>query len=162
MIKPDSLRAALVAAAPVLASNPDTLRMWVERGKIVCRNGASLHHEYRYTLSVVIIGWTGPADALILAINRWLLTQQPDLLSAGRDETFSFDVDIIDSSTIDLALELQLSEAVSVMDAGGGQFELTYLPEQSPLFAEAVLDPPPVPLTSIWFQGQQLIPAGDG
>lgn len=158
MIKLESLRAAIEAVAPVLARNPDQLKMWVEKGKIVCRNGSSLAFEYRYTASVVILNWTGHPDVLMLAINRWALTQQPDLLAAGRAESYSFDADVIDSQTIDLAFEIPLTEPVAVMDNGDGTFELMHLAEPVPMFADAQIDPPPPPLTSIWYQGQQLIP----
>ena len=157
MLKPASLRAALAAVAPVLDADATMLRMWVEKGKIVARRSANRSFEYRYTLSVVVVGWTGPPEVLFLAINQWLELNQPDLLAGGRDESYSFDVDIIDSATIDLAMELALSEPVAVMDGGGGQFELIHLPE-APLFGDAQQEPPPPPLTSIWYQGAQLIP----
>lgn len=161
MLKPASLRAAIAAVAPVLAEDPDALRMWVEKGKIVARRSANRAFEYRYTLSVVVVGWTGPPEVLFLAINQWLELNQPDLLAGGRDESYSFDVDIIDSKAIDLAIELALTEPVAVMDSGGGQFELIHLPE-TPLFGDAMQEPPPPPLTSIWYQGQQLVPDPNG
>lgn len=53
MIKPESLRAALVAALPVLASNPDALKMWVDRGSIRAISGPAHAFQYRYTLNLV-------------------------------------------------------------------------------------------------------------
>lgn len=159
MIKPDRLRRALELAAPTFLTNPDALKMWVDKGRIVARRGANRAFEYRYTLSVVITDWTGHPSLIFLAINEWLEGQQPELVTAGREESYTFEADIIDSQTIDLQIDLNLSEPVIVTDSGGGNFELVHLPEPSPLLADMEgLTAPTVPLTSIWWHGQKLVP----
>ena len=161
MNKPNALRAALCAAIPVLAANPDMLRMWVDKGRIVARAAAANRaFEYRYTLNVVIENWQGEECALFLAVNEWLTTQQPDLLTQSGEGGYNFEADIIDDKTMDISIDLQLTEAVRVLARPGGGFELTFVDEETPMFAElGAISEPPVPLTAIWWQGERLVPA---
>ena len=163
MIKPESLRAALVAALPVFQTNPDALKMWVDRGVIVARHGANPAQpgafEYRYTLSLVVEGWQQHPSLIMLALNSWLAIHQPDLLSGSRDQSYTFEADIIDAATVDLSLELPLTEAVRVTPRVGGGFDLLHLAEESPLLPDAQpLSDPAVLLAQIWWQGERLIP----
>ena len=162
MIKPQSLRAAIEAAAPVLAGDGAALKMWIDRGAIRARSGPALAFEYRYTLNVVVEGWQQHPSIIVLAINRWLADQQPDLLSGGRGQapSYTFEADIIDADTIDLAFEISLSEAVRVEPRGGDAFELVHAPEEDPLpdmAALAGLKPTPL-LHQIWWKGERLVP----
>ena len=160
MIKPNALRAALCAAIPVLAANPDMLRMWVDKGRIVARAAATNRaFEYRYTLNVVIENWQGEECTVFLAVNEWLTTQQPDLLTQSGEGGYNFEADIIDDKTVDISIDLPLTEAVRVQPRVGGGFDLAFAAEEAPMFAAlGATSEPPVALTSIWWQGERLIP----
>lgn len=160
MIKPASLRAALCLAAPVLADNPDMLLMFVDRGRVVARQGSNRGFEYRYQLNVIVQNWTGDEAIILLAINDWLAVQQPDLLAPGRpDGSYAFEADIIDAATIDLSIDLQLTEAMRVEPQPGGGDHIVPVAEPDPLFSAMLgLTEPAVPLESVWGNGQQLVP----
>lgn len=160
MIKPNALRAALCAAIPVLDANPDMLRMWVDKGRIMARAAAANRaFEYRYTLNLVIENWSGEECVVFLALNEWLSAQQPDLLTQSGEGGYAFEADIIDADSVDLSIELPLTEAVRVAPRANGGFELTFIDEQVPLFAEyAEATDPPAPLNEVWWLGERLIP----
>lgn len=160
MKKPAALRAALVAAIPLLASNPDCFRMWVDSGGVVVRAGAENRAmALRYKLNLVITDWTGEEVLIHFAVNEWLAINQPDLLSASKAEAYTFEADIIDDKTIDLSLEINLTEAVRVMPRVGGGFELTFVAEENPMFGDMEpLTTPAAPLTELWLGPDRLIP----
>lgn len=160
MIKPDGLRAALSAAIPLFAGDPTALKMWIDKGGIVARSGPSLAFEYRYTLNLVVEGWQQHPSVIVLAINMWLAVNQPELLSGGRAPSYTFEADIIDNQTIDLAFELPLTEAVRVLPRPGGDgFDLTHVAEEDPIFPDAAPILPSAPtLQEIWWRGERLIP----
>lgn len=163
MIKPESLRAALVAALPVFQTNPDALKMWVDRGVIVARHGADPAQpgafEYRYTLNLVIESWQQHPSLIMLALNSWLGVHQPDLLSGHRDQSYTFEADIIDASTVDLSLEVPLIEAVRVTRRVDGGFDLLHLAEADPMLPDQEpLTEPAALMAQIWWQGERLIP----
>ena len=54
MNKPNSLRAALTAALPEFARNPDRLHIFIEHGSIAVTAAKSLSFEYAYTLDIVV------------------------------------------------------------------------------------------------------------
>lgn len=161
MIKPNALRAALCAVIPVLDANPDMLRMWVDKGRIVARAAAANRaFEYRYTLNLVIENWSGEECAVFLALNQWLGTQQPDLLTQSGEGGYAFEADIIDADTVDLSIELPLTEAVRVAPRVDGGFELTFVDEEDPLLGiYAPATEPPPPLNELWWGDERLIPA---
>lgn len=162
MNKPDALRAALAAVFPVFANNGDALKMWVDRGGIVARQGSNRAFEYRYTLNLVITDLDTSIihpSAIFLAVNDWLETQQPDLLTPANTPSYPFEADILDASKIDLSIELALSEAVRVTPRDGGGWNLEHKAEEVPLFPD--MDPmttPAAPLTEIWWGEDLLIP----
>lgn len=158
MIKPAALRAAIEASFPVLAGNPDALRMWIDRGGIACRATANDAFEISYTLNLVVVEWQGLPTGLFLVINRWLRANQPDLVAPGQPPAYTFEADIIDAATMDLAIELALTEAVAVTPRIGGGFDLQHLAEPAPMFpGEMALSTPPAPLAEVWWQGERLI-----
>ncbi len=140
MLKPDSLRAALAASivdddgVRVLERDPEKLAVFIDKGRIAARprraNGG-LGYEWRYTLNVVLTDFQGSPDAVAVAVVLWLAVHQPEALAdhqAG-NSAVKFEADIIDAKTIDLALELELNEAVDVTPRAGGGFDLVHRPE---------------------------------
>lgn len=133
MIKPASLRAAIVALQPDLARDPAKLLMWVDQGSIVACSTPTLGFAYRYRLNVILIEFSGQPSVVILAVTNWLRQHQPDLLTPGK-EAFSIEVDLIDSKTVDLQLQIQLDENVLATRREDGGFDLQHLDEPVPLF----------------------------
>lgn len=133
MIKPASLRAAIIALQPDLARDPEKLLMWVDQGSIVSHSTETLGFAYRYRLNVILVEFAGEPSVIMLAVTRWLRDNQPERLVPGR-EAFAIEVDLIDSKTVDLQLQLQLDENVSVRAREDGGFDLQHLAEPFPLF----------------------------
>lgn len=133
MIKPASLRAAIVALQPDLARDPEKLLMWVDQGAIVSRSTATPGFAYRYRLNAILIDFAGEPSVVMLAVTNWLRIHQPERLTPGTD-AFSIEVDLIDSKTVDLQLQILLDENVSVTRREDGGFDIQHLAEPDPLF----------------------------
>lgn len=158
MKKPDSLRAALSAADPELARNPTDLIMWIDQGSIASPMTAAFHFAYSYQLNVLLLGYARKQIPLVIAMLHWLRVQQPDLLTPNKD-AISFDVDFMDNATVDLQFKLQLTEQVHAVRREDGGFDMQILDEPDPLLADdmPLVEGPP-PLSSLWFDGERLIP----
>ena len=116
MKKPQLLRDHLTRACPDLATNPEKLTVFVERGSIVHTGTPALSFEYRYTLNLVVTDWADNPDVLILPIVAWLKVNQPDLFNnpERREKEFRFEVEVIDHKTADIGVEIDLRESVAV------------------------------------------------
>jgi hypothetical protein len=137
MKKMDSLRVAITTAMPDLKAAPKNLRMWVDRGTSQSRQTATLGFGFKYRLNVLLMDLPTTSDiaTLATAIYIWARINQPDLLAVGSDG-FNFEVDVLDSKTADLLLQLDLAENVSVQAKQGGGFTTTYLDEPVPMFGD--------------------------
>lgn len=160
MKKPDSLRAALVVAVPDLGKNPQSLILWVDQGGIASPMTPSFSFAYGYRLNILLLGYTGHQALLAIAILAWLRRHQPDLLQVGKDAV-AFEVDFLDNESVDLQFTLQLTEQVHTERRDDGGFDMAFVEEPEPLFADDLpigeIDVAP-PLSSIWFGGERLIP----
>lgn len=135
MIKPDSLRATLVAAVPHLKRNPDALHVFLDEGRVISTAAPSLSFEYQYVLNVIVTDYRDHADTIVVPILGWLRRHQPELLlnpDRGRDG-FRFEADLLNHTTLDLAIKLTLSERVGVSESAG-KLTVTH-------FSEPPLDP---------------------
>lgn len=122
MKKPASLRAAITAALPDLATDPDKLTVHIDAGVIEAAGGLTPSFEYRYTCNVILLDFSGDADLLFIAINEWARRYQVDLLNdpEARANGITFEVDILANDLADVSIKLQLSECVVVgVDANG-------------------------------------------
>lgn len=154
MLKPDSLRAALTAAivgadgARLLERDPDKLAIFIDKGRIAARprnpETNALGFEWRYRLVALLTDFTGDVDAVAFAVIMWIAENQRELLEdfAAGSEAVKFEADVIDSSTIDLQLELELTEAVAATPIEGG-YSLEHR-------AEPYATPPFEDLTEAW------------
>ena len=131
MYKPNSLRRHLTAAVPEPARDPDKLSILVRGGHVVCAGEASLSFEYRYTLQLVMLDYAGQADAITLPVLVWLRTHQPEHFDnpTWREKHFRFDVEYNDSRTIDLLIELELTERVLVQPTQPGRYQVDHVGE---------------------------------
>jgi hypothetical protein len=122
MIKPASLRAALVAAIPSLATDPDRLNVFIDQGSIAATGTQTPSFEYRYVVNVLVLDFAGDSDLVMIALVEWARANQPDLVTSvdARSNGITFEVDILNNSTVDLSIKIQLSESVVVStDASG-------------------------------------------
>lgn len=160
MKKPETLRAAIEASVPDLKDNPDRLIMWIDQGTVASPMTAAINFAYGYRLNILILGYAGQQPPIAIAILYWLRVNQPDLLQPGKD-AFSFEADFLDNKSVDLQIQLQLTEPVRAVRREDGGFDMNFIVEPDPLFADDMLlgdlDTAP-PLTSLWFGGEQLLP----
>jgi hypothetical protein len=137
MYKPNSLRKHITEANPDLNNNPDKLLVFADEGKVVGTGTESLSFEYNYRLNLIITDYTGDADAIMVPLLAWLQHHQPDLLAnpEKRANGIRFSVDFNNHESIDLSLEIDLSERVIVSKVGTG-LQITHAGEaiQTPDF----------------------------
>ena len=122
MEKPALLRAEIEKHLPEIKNNPEKLTLFVQNGR-VSGNKHTLGHEVRYTLALMIDGYTGDTDILNAVILNWACRHQPDLLAPGHvpDNAYRFEADILDNQSCDLLIELALSERITVTADHNGQ-----------------------------------------
>ncbi|WP_199098961.1 phage tail protein [Dyella sp. ASV21] len=122
MNKPARLRAAIMAALPDLATNPERLSIFVEKGRLIATGVPGGGWDYAYTATVLIQDFAGDMDDLAGAVIAWLHVEQPDLLLSAdeRERAIRFQCDLMDNEQADIALEIDLTEAVRANAAGGG------------------------------------------
>lgn len=122
MKKPESLRQMLLQFVPALASDPTKLSLFVDKGRIAAVAG-SLGFEYRYTLNVVVQDYAGSPDDLMVPVLAWIGQHQPDLLQRTDQEPFHFESELLDATTADVSIYIEVDEAVRVTPKEGGGFD---------------------------------------
>lgn len=138
MLKPDTLRKALTDAVPALHDNPDTLRLWVDKGSNTATFAPSLSFEKQFNLNVAVSRFSGDIDTIFVPVMAWLRDNQPDILTveAGQRGCFSWTLVANSDDTQELSIVLQLTERTKVTEVNGVLHAET-LPEP----------PPPTPVT---------------
>ena len=137
MLKPNSLRAHLSAATPALRVDPDKIIILVKSGTIAAAGAGSLSFEYRYTLNLIVLDYSGHADAIVLPLLDWLQVNQIELFDNPdlRDKSIRFEAEFLNKECVDLSIEIDLTERVHVAMANpgrpdtAGRFAITHLPE---------------------------------
>lgn len=154
MKKPDSLRAALTAVFPELVTNPNRLRLWIEKGHVRCHASEdNLNFTLEYTLTVVIEEWNRSTLMIWPVLCDWLRVHQPDLLTVANSKTaIPFEADLISNGKADVSFELALTQPVTVVRREDGGFDMREVSEL-PLF-----DVGGPPLISIRDTERQLVP----
>lgn len=134
MIKPASLRAALVAALPALATDPDKLLVFIDQGSIASTFVAGASFEYSYVLNVILADYAGDTDLVMVPLLMWVRVNQSDLMDNPdrRADGITFEADILDNAKCDLSIKLRLTERVVVKPIGDGQLEITHPEEPQP------------------------------
>lgn len=130
MYKPSNLRAHLSAIIPGLKTDPDKLLIFVDNGHIVSMGTESRSFEYRYQLNLILIDFSGDEDMLMVPLIDWLAVHQPDLLNNPdtREKAIRFQADYNNHESIDLSLEITLSERVLVQQTPT-EYRITHLGE---------------------------------
>lgn len=131
MEKIHALRAALVAALPEYVQDPDGLRIFVDKGRLVSRYGASLDYEWRYTVRIEFHDFTRSPDEIAVPLLVWLREHQRERLMefAREDGALGFMADVIDATTWDVVFAFELSEAVKAVAVPGGGYRIDRVPE---------------------------------
>ncbi|WP_413504836.1 phage tail protein [Serratia grimesii] len=131
MLKPQQLRAEITSCLPWLQRNPENLRVRVERGNVVSTLATSLSHEYRYTLNLLFLDYTGDLDLIVVPMQAWLRENQPDIMATEekRRTGFTFETDFNNDGSYDFSVSLQLTERVVVNEQDGGALHVKHLPE---------------------------------
>lgn len=135
MQKLTSLRTALSTALPELKRNPENLRIWIERGNAQMTNTKSEAFSFSFQANVLIVEMTTDIAALGLALFRWLRINQIELL-APKATGFAFDADLLDNGCADVLIQMDLTQTVAAATDEDGMTQLTYVPEQTPLFLD--------------------------
>ncbi|GAA3588892.1 phage tail protein [Gibbsiella greigii] len=140
MIKPQQLRAELTRCLPWLQRNPESLRVQIERGSVAATLATSLSHEYRYTLNLLFLDYTGDMDLIMVPLQAWLRENQPDIFATEekRRTGLTFDADFNNNGAYDLSVSVQLTERVVVKERDGA-LHVEHLPE--PPLPENVMRP---------------------
>ncbi|EPB4203633.1 phage tail protein [Yersinia enterocolitica] len=121
MLKPKLLRQALTDSLPLLQTNPERLKMFVDGGRIVSTLAPSLSFENQYTLTLFIEDFSSDVDYLFVPILAWLREHQPDIMATEekRRSGFIHKVDVISDVLSDIRIDLQLTERVIVKEVDG-------------------------------------------
>ncbi|CFQ86574.1 phage tail protein [Yersinia frederiksenii] len=148
MLKPKLLRQALTDSLPLLQTNPERLKMFVDGGRIVSTLAPSLSFENQYTLTLFIEDFPDDVDYLFVPILAWLREHQPDIMATEekRRTGFIHKVDVMSDVLSDIRIDLQLTERAIVKEVDGA------------LHVNHALEPtwpcmPPRP-TAIYFNGE--------
>lgn len=120
MLKPAAVREIITRANTYLRRDPDKLQVFLDSGRVVARGATSLSYEYRYTLNIIVQDFPNHADQIILPMLAYLRTQQPELFENLElsNNLIRFDAEILNQDTIDLSLQVDLTERVIVGQEG--------------------------------------------
>lgn len=133
MNKPDSLRAYLTAAIPVLKREPERLQLYIDKGRVISTGTGSVSFQYAYRLNLVLLDFPGHPDEVFLPLLLWASINQRELLqSMTRGEGgIEFEADILSPTTADLSIYLDLTERV-IATAMENSYTLTH-PDEPPV-----------------------------
>jgi hypothetical protein len=118
---PAELRAKLLAS-PLLIKE-DALFVFIVRGSVQRWPGATARHFFiDYTLAVILEGFEGPSDGLMLFINDWLdeLAALDAEIFNEKGHAYEFDADIVNNDSIDITFLIPLREYVDVTEDANG------------------------------------------
>ncbi|CNL35179.1 phage tail protein [Yersinia pseudotuberculosis] len=148
MLKPKLLRQALTDSLPLLQTNPERLKMFVDGGRIVSTLAPSLSFENQYTLTLFIEDFPSDVDYLFVPILAWLREHQPDIMATEekRRSGFIHKVDVISDVLSDIRIDLQLTERAIVKEVDGALYVNHAL---EPTWPGAATRP-----TAIYFNGE--------
>lgn len=133
MLKPASLRARLLEALPELERDPDKLVVIARGGRLVTTGTGSLSFEYAYTVQAVVLDFANHADAIMVPVLAWVQEHQPEIFDNPtlRESAIRFEVEYTNGATVDVSVEIDLTERVLVKPRAGqpGAFDIKHVPE---------------------------------
>lgn len=134
MKKPDTLRAALVAAVPHLVNDPDKLLVFADNGTVRAVAGQGLSFLYAYTLNAILLDFAGDPNIVFAAVVEWVKENQRNLIE-NRDnqkDGMVFDVEFLNNATADVSIKLKVTETVVASRDPDGQLVAEAKPEPKP------------------------------
>lgn len=138
-MKIDSLRDAIATAFPDFATDPDRLCMWIEKGSWRSTGSDSRDFEYEYVANLTLESFAGHPSVLVVAINDWLRVNQRERVQPGAKETCRFETIPLDDGTIDLHVQVELTERVSVAGNPDSTDTLEHLDDSGFVLTDALL-----------------------
>lgn len=131
MYKPDSLRKHLSSAIPALKKNPERFHVFADQGHLVATGTGSFSFEYQYRLNLIMTDYSGDPDAMMVPLLSWVAVHQVELLAnpEKRQAGLRFEVDFNNNKTVDISLELDLTEKVIVTQDDKGRLSARHQPE---------------------------------
>jgi hypothetical protein len=153
MQKPVELRAFMTAAIETFRTSPEKLQVFVGKGHLVSTGTASLSYEYRYTLTLFATDFNGEPEALMVPLLVWLRRNQPEIFdnTTQRKDAIRFEADILNHDTVDVEIEVDMTERVRVTKGVDGRLTVEYVPE--PLNPDM---PTEDSITEVWAGDQKL------
>jgi hypothetical protein len=114
MNKPDRFRMALLAALPDVASDPQRLSIFVEKGKLIATGSERAGWQYSYQLTAILQDFAGDMDTVAGAVIAWVAAEQPDMLTnpAHAERGIRFECELMTTELVDISIEIDLTEAV--------------------------------------------------
>lgn len=110
-----ALRNSLLAAVPALKQNPEKLLTFVDGGEIHAAQGA-VSHSNKYTAQIIITDWCESLEELTVPLLCWLQRNETD--HNPSTPRIRYEADIINNSSADISLTVELSDSVKVSDDG--------------------------------------------
>ena len=131
MKKPNQIRKTLEESNPFFVQNPDSLQLYTDGGQVICTGAKSLSYEYRYMLNIIVTGYADDIARIIVPVLAYLRVNQPELFEnpQRRENAFKFITDYNNNDTLDLSIEIQLTERVVQKTTADGDAILQYEPE---------------------------------
>nr|WP_246346571.1 phage tail protein [Sphingomonas endophytica] len=80
-----------------MRASPETLSIFVDRGRVAARAGSSLSFEYRYTANLVVQDFAGSPDQIVVPLLAWIARHQPDLIAKPNGEPITFEAELLDA-----------------------------------------------------------------
>lgn len=135
MRKPVDLRNHLSAALPDLQREPERLVMLVTKGSVNSTATAALSWEYAYTLRLLFLDWVLHADSIMAPLLAWVKHHQNELLANPSKNGIRFEAEHLNTSAMDLVIDLDLTERVLCRPREGveGGLDLHHLNDTPPL-----------------------------
>jgi hypothetical protein len=128
MKKPNSLRTHLLNAVAELQRDPDRMLIFTDKGNVRCTMANGLSFEYAYDLNLILTGFAGELDAVMIPLLDWVRIHQNELLVNldKSKEAFKFETEILSNHTVDLSLTLPITERVIVKRLDDGTLDITF------------------------------------
>lgn len=128
MIKPASLREALITANPYLRKKADSLHIFIDKGTVSATAGGVPALSYSYTCTIIITDHAGHPDSIFAPLLAWCVEHQPDLLINQASPAFEFEVDPLGDDTYDIEIRVALTERVRFTLQDNGKLLAEHLP----------------------------------
>ncbi|MGC6406234.1 phage tail protein [Bisgaard Taxon 45] len=131
MKKPNQIRNVIEQSNPAFKTNPDLLQVYIDQGQIISTGAQSLSFEYQYTLNVIITDYAEDIAKIIVPVLAYLKVNQPEIFDnpQRREGAFKFVTDFNNNNTLDLSLEIKLTERVVQKSGENGEINLKYATE---------------------------------